>query len=757
VDWVNPQIDTVKPRWFYFASAARPFGLIALSPDTRTDADWNAGYRYRDTVIQCFSHLHEWQLGGVAVMPVAATTDLANYGSVFSHDDEIVRPGYHKVVLKTHRVTAELTSTARVGFHRYTFPAGEPARVVVDLSRQLMECKMSNWESRASTDHTELSGSVTLGATQRRPKPVRIHYVATFSRPFRLVADAPGATGGDGRTLLDFGPLAEPLLMKVAVAYTDLDGARRNLDAELPHWDFDRVARESSEEWNNWLGRIAVEGGSDAQKTKFYTDLWHALLGRRIVSDVDGRYLDNTGDQPAVRQGRLPHHNFDALWGAHWSINTLWPLAWPEVVDQFCETMVNMYKNGGLIPRGPSGGNYTFVMIGDPAASFFAAAYAKGIRNWDTETAYAGLRKNAFPGGIRDHAGYEHNRKASGGGMAYYVERGHVPEDIPGGGGGHRQGAAMTLEYAYQDWCLAQLADGLGKSDDTALFTKRAQNYRNIWDTQTRLMRPRRLDGSWYDPFGPIAQGFAAKGFVESNSAIYSFYVPHDLAGLATLFGGPERAADRLEENFRKAEPNRFITDHGVHAVAWVDYENQPSTQLAHLFSHFGRPWRTQYWVRKVHAAAFSDITPFGGYNGDEDQGQMGALSALMAIGLFAMDGGGATAPAYDITTPLFERVTIQLDRRYYPGKTFTIVVHNQSPENTYIQSARLNGKEWNSFQLPHSVFAAGGSLELTLGPVPNEKWGLAPSPALATTAPRSKLLSNNSHPIPKCFTFPPF
>jgi putative alpha-1,2-mannosidase len=226
-----------------------------------------------------------------------------------------------------------------------------------------------------------------------------------------------------------------------------------------------------------------------------------------------------------------------------------------------------------------------------------------------------------------------------------------------------------------------------------------------------------------------VAQGFAAKGFVESSSAIYSFFVPHDLPGLAELFGGPAAMAERLEANFRKAEPLRFLAEHGKHAVAWVDYENQPSTGMAHVFSHLGQPWRSQFWVRKVHAAAFSDITPFGGYNGDEDQGQMGALSALLAIGLFDMDGGASRRPRYDLTAPLFDKVTIRLHPDYGPGRSFSITTRNNRPENVYIQSARVNGEPWNSFQLPHELLAKGGTLELELGPQPNRNWGGPPPP----------------------------
>ena len=722
VDWVDPLIDTVDPRFFYFSSACRPFGMVNLSPDTQPDKTWKSGYRYPDDTIHCFSHIHGWQIAGLPVMPVTGASDTKNYASKFSHDDEIVKAGYHKVVLQDHKVTAELTSTTRVGFHRYTYPADQSARVILDLKRKLMDHEMVAAEANMRADKKAVEGSFTMGPTGRRKKNFQVYFVAEFNQPLEQVGD-----WKSGKAIVDLGKQTEPVLMKVALSYTSVEGARKNLAAELPHWDFDRIVEESAEDWNNWLGRIEVEGGTDAQKTKFYTDVWHALLGRRIVSDIDGKYADNTGERTQIRQGKRPHYNFDALWGAQWSLNVLWPMAWPELMDDFAETMINIYHNGGMIPRGPSGGNYTFVMIGDPAASFFSAAYHKGIRNWDQEAAFKGLMRNAFPGGIRDHAGYETQTYSNGGGMSYYVNRGYVPLKIPKSKGGHRQGAAQTLEYSYQDWCLAQFAKSLERFEEAALLENRADNYKNLWDPEVGWIRPRNMDGSWYEPFSPINdQGFTSPGFVESASAIYTFYIPHDLSGLAELFGSTDAMSEKLNSNFEKAAPVRFIAEHGNHAISWVDYQNQPATGMAHVFSHIEKPWLSQYWVREVHSKTFSDITPYGGYNGDEDQGQMGALSALMALGLFDMSGGAAQNPAYDLTAPVFDKITIKLNPDYHKGGEFVITTKNQSPENCYIQSAQFNGKEWNSFQIPHEEFVKGGSLELELGPEPNKSWGIS-------------------------------
>ena len=721
VDWVKPEIDTVDPRFFYFSSACRPFGMVNLSPDTQPDKTWKSGYRYYDEKIECFSHIHGWQIAGLPVMPITEKTDIANYGSKFSHDDEIIKAGYHKVVLQDHNITAELTSTTRTGFHRYTYPSDRSARVILDIGRRLMEHDMIAHEASLTEDSKALHGTFTMGPTGRRKKPFQVYFVAEFNQPIEQIGD-----WKDGKVIVDCGQLSDPLLMKVALSYTGIEGAVQNMKAELPHWDFDQTITDSYDDWNSWLGRIQVEGGTDAQKTKFYTDLWHAHLGRRIVSDVDGKYADNTGPKTLVKQGKRAHYNFDALWGAQWSLNVLWPMAWPELMDDFAETMINIYENGGMIPRGPSGGNYTFVMIGDPASSFFSAAYHKGIRNWDKDKALDGLMRNAFPGGIRDHAGYETQKYSNGGGMSYYINRGYIPLDIPKSKGNHRQGAAQTLEYSYQDWCLAQFAKSLDRKEEAELLETRADNYKNLWDSETKWIRPKNQDGTWNEPFSPINdQGFTSPGFVESASAIYTFYIPHDLTGLAELFGSTDAMAEKLNSNFEKAAPVRFIADHGNHASSWVDYENQPATGMAHVFSHIEKPWLSQYWVREVHSKTFSDITPDGGYNGDEDQGQMGALSALMAMGLFDMTGGAAQNPAYDLTAPVFDKITIKLNPEYHKGGEFVITTKNQSPENCYIQSAQLNGKDWSSFQVSHQDFIKGGTLELELGSEPNKDWGL--------------------------------
>jgi len=755
VQLVDPLIDTHKSRWFYFNSACRPFGMVNLSPDTDVKGSWNSGYLYDSKAIRCFSHIHAWQLSGIPVLPIVGEMighqGMEAYKSPFSHERETVLPGYHQVTLDRYQITAELTSTVRVGFHRYHFPEGKTAHVLFDTGAFLAHQGVLHSEVRRVNER-EIEGYSLLDKTGRRAKPTSVYFVARFNRPMqdfggwlkeegqasKTVVAGPidRISGKDAGAFVSFSADGKtPLLMKVAISYTSIANARRNMQAELDHWDFDRVVRESREDWNRVLSRIAIQGGTQPQRVKFYTDLWRSMLGRRIVSDVHGTYMDMTGETPQIRQvpidqgqPRFHMYNHDAWWGSHWTLNILWPLLCPNHYSNILNTGLTYYENGGLIPRGPSGGNYTWVMIGDSAVPAYAAALAKGIRSFDADKAYAGLMKNARPGGSRDYGGYaRHTRGVEA--TRWYLDKGYIPWGKPVNGGHGKGVTSLTLYCAYHDWCLAQMAQILGKTEDVSALLQRSQNYRNVIWPEKKYAWVRTPEGGWMENFAPVAGKFEQKGFCESNAAVSTFFVPHDPMGLAALLGGPQAAADHLDGILAKAEAQRFLPGeaHGRgHASAWVDYSNQDSCGMAHYFNRIGFPWLSQKWVRRVHQLVFSDTSPYGGYNGDEDQGQMGALSALMALGLFEFDGGCAVHPTYEITAPLFDKITIQLDPKTYPsGKSFTIVAHNQAPENIYIQSARFNGKPLDHCWIYHEALVQGGILELDLGPQPNKKWGV--------------------------------
>jgi len=386
-----------------------------------------------------------------------------------------------------------------------------------------------------------------------------------------------------------------------------------------------------------------------------------------------------------------------------------------------------MYKDGGLLPRGPSGGNYTNVMTGASSTPFVVGAYMKGIRGFDPELAYQALRRNHMPGGMMGRSGYEHN-SAKGGGLEYYIDKGYVPFPLPNGGhGGHEDGTGQTLEYAYQDACLAQFAKVLGHEDDYVYFSERSKNYKNVWYAKEGWMWIKDAAGNWGQPFDELA---FSEGFVESTAAQSTWFVPHDLPGLADLMGGEPQLIKKLDDSFRAAEKHDFTagkshdkeTEESNRHI-YINYGNQPSMQTAFIFNYMGAPWLTQYWGRKIVEQVYAGLSPNFGYSGDEDQGLMGSLAVLMKLGLFSMNGGAASEPTYDIGSPIFDDIKIHLDPDYYDGAEFEIYVENQGPENCYIHSALWNGKPLDQAFLWHREVVKGGELSLKLDSVPNQQW----------------------------------
>ena len=760
VDLVNPLIDSANSRWFFFSSATRPFGMVNLSPDMGTAGAWESGYRYNQKKINFFSHIHAWQLSGIPVLPttgkIKAHLGPKEYGSSYSHDRERVEAGYHSIILDDYNIKAELTSTKRVGFHRYTFPKSNQSAVILDLSAQLGPSGTeSGYVERVS--NKKLIGYAVMEKTRRRPKPTKVFFSIHFNKPFdalhayrdgKLLGKVKKFKGKNGGVYPIFKTTdGEQILMKVAISYVSSSQAELNLNTELSNWEFDDVVKDSKDEWNEYLSRIQIKGNTRDQQVRFYTDLWHALQGRRIISDVNGKYSDMTGDTQRI--GQIPldeggepkfnHYNSDSFWGAQWTLNTLWHLVYPRITEEFINSMLLMYDDGGLIPRGPSGGNYTYVMTGASTTPFIVSAYMKGIRGFNVEKAYEGMLKNALPGGIMSKVGYEHYTN-KGGGIEYYIDRGYVPFPLYEKQYGYHQcGPGVTMEYAYQDWTLAQMAKVLNKDSDHKMLIKRAANYRNIYDSSSGWMRGRTLDGNWIEPFDPLVYEGDYKdplgsGFVEATAAAATWFVPHDLAGLAELMGGKDIAARRLNQSFLIAKQHGFVAhnyrgDNFVSSYrrrAFINYGNQPSMQTGYIFNYFGQPWLTQKWVREVIDEVYSDNDPQHGYSGDEDQGLMGALCVLMKIGLFEMKGGAEINPSYDLSSPIFDQITIHLDKDYYQGVNFKIDVLNNSPKNKFIQSVKLNGKPLNQSWLYHKDLVKGGNLVYVLGEEPNYDWGTA-------------------------------
>ena len=742
-DYVDPWIESAKSRYFFFNSACRPFGMVNLSPDTALKSMWRSGYRYNDTTTYGMTHTRCWQTAGLLVIPTMGVDPCKGqeaWKSEFSHDDEVVQAGYHKLHLDKYDVDVELTSTPRVGFHRYTFNQAGTADILVWLGGELGGMLMKDAYIEKINDR-EIVGSVSQAVKSRRVRPARpddarLHFVMQLDKApeswqawqgNQALGELAKVRGTDHGAFARFNvKKGEQVLVRVGLSWNSIEQARLNLVTELDHWGFDQVRNESRDDWNQWLGKIEVKGGTEKQRIKFYTDLWHALLGRRQLHDVDGKYPLRMKGKREIGQLPLDANgtpatwflNSDSMWITKWNLNMLWGMAYPQMVERFIDTGLICYKNGKHLPRAVIVGQIDWIMTGCTWTELIVGAYMKGIRGFDSELALNAMLSSHQPGGAM---GMRYND------VADYLRLGYSPlKDPPKPFGS----AGRTVEYAASDWALAQYGKALGREDIYDTFMKRSGNWRNLFDAETGFIRPKLKDGSWREPFDPLMDA-NGKGFVEANSWQTTWMATYDVEGLAQLLGGHDQYCEKLNFAFENSRQAKFT---GKYGEGYVSFGNQPGLPMAHLFNYVGKPWLSQYWVREVNEKCYGAITPDEGYGGhDEDQGIMGATSALMSIGLSQVRGGCSQEPIYEITAPVFDEVTIHLDSNYYSGKTFRIVTKNNSPENVYIQSARLNGQRLDNCWFYHRDFAKGGTLELVLGPKPNKSWGVKELPPSVT------------------------
>jgi predicted alpha-1,2-mannosidase len=455
------------------------------------------------------------------------------------------------------------------------------------------------------------------------------------------------------------------------------------------------------------------------RKLSFIQTSGHVLLGRQKIDDVSGDYPDRTTGKregnftdaifkvltlPKDKNGKPKYHmyNSDAFWLSQWNLNILWGLGWPEVQDEMSSSMIQYADNGGLLPRGPSGGGYSYIMTSNPTANLVAGTFQKGLlTKVDRAHAFEVLKRNQMPGGML----------GSNEDINFYIINGYWKDN-----------AGITIEAAFQDWAVAQMAFKLGKKQDYDYFIKRSQGWKKCFNPKQKLLFPKDSSGAFThsDPL-------SGAGWIEANAWQATWGVSHDIPGLARLMGSNDTLCSKLNYAFEKAAPQDFVF---AYNDGYVSYANQPGLSNAHVFNYAGKPWLSQYWVRRVREQAYGGITPDLGYGGhDEDQGQMGALSALMSIGFFSLQGNASATPVYEITSPIFNDINIKLDNKYYKGKQFNIIAHNNSKQNMYIQKVQLNGKVHNNFWFTHEDFAKGGTLEIWLGAQPNKQWGVRSLP----------------------------
>ena len=729
VDYVDPFLGTSSSRWMLYPGPSMPFGMVKLSPDNSDISGiLDAGYEYTIESITGFGHVHSWMMGSFLTIPTIGKVKIKpgskvnpdeGYRSRINHDNEKASTGYYSVYLDDYDVKAELTATTRTGFQRYTFPKTSKAHILFDLQipeegrPEIISAEIVKVSDR------EISGFVKRIAGWNE---YTLHFVAQFNRPFdsmtgwkdeQIETDIEKISINsniDIGTLVNFSTQKDQIvLMKTGISYVSIEQARLNLDVETKQfgWDFDAVHQNARETWNNLLSKLKVEGGTEIDKIKFYTNMYRSYSARTIFSDVNGKYVDMCENVQQLKNPDSPVYGCDAFWNTFWNLNQLWGIVNPDITEKWVNSLLEIYDKGGWLSKGPGGIEYSSIMVASHEIPLIVSAWQKGIRNFDVDKAYKAMRNIQMnPARPHECGGYVGNRN-----IVTYMNMGYVPAN--------EGPVSNTLEYAYDDWCVAQMAKAMGKTEDYIYFMQRAQNYRNIFDHSTGYMRPKHSGGPWYEEFTPVKSAvgkednFGTRDYVEGNAWQFSWFVPHDLKGLIDLVGLDE-FNDRLERGFEKSRP--------VFTSEFVNHSNQPNMQAPWLFNYSGKPWLTQYWVREV-LDNYYGTGPIDGYPGDEDQGQMGAWFVMSAIGLFQMDGGSLVDPVYEISGPIFEKVTIQLDQNYYKGNEFIIEAENASSENRYIQSATLNGKELDKFWFKHSELIKGGKLVLVMGSKPNKVW----------------------------------
>lgn len=753
VDYVDPNIGTAHCRWFFYTPAAIPFGMAKLAPSTDAHlgnpGGWQAvGYDFRHTSIEGFANFHEFQVGGVVFAPTVGELqtvpgELENpdggYRSRFDKKDEVAAPGYYSVLLKDYGVKAELTAMKRVGFHRYTYPKTEQANLIFDIgnkqgeSGEVKDAEVQYFEDGRVEGYV-ITSPVYVNIYQKgadvrmyfsavlNKKPVQVGtFVKDVVNPGKHQEKGPGA----GLYMTFSTEEQEAVEVKVGLSYTSIENARFNRETEAADVTFDQAKKNATDVWNESLSRIYVEGGKETDKVKFYTGLFHALLGRGLASDANGYYPKNNGmvGRIALDEEGNPvhqHYNTDAIWGGFWNLTQLWSLAYPEYYSDWIKSQLLVYQDTGWLGDGIACSKYVSGVGTNFTSLAIAAAYNCGIRDFDVKQGYEAALKNEV----------EWRGRLEGAGkmdVRQFVERGYSPYekrfDMVTREEGSGFGASHTMEYSFSSFAVSQFAKHLGKEDDYKLLSNLSNGWKNLYDPETRLIRPKDTKGNFLEDFNPLAPW---KGFQEGNAVQYTFYVPHQIDELVDLVG-QETFNNRLDSIFLLSQKNIFGGGKEVDAFAGLktvyNHGNQPNLHISWLFNFSGKPYLSQKWVRAILDEFYGLEGIHGyGYGQDEDQGQLGAWYVMSALGLFDVKGLTEIDPKFQIGAPLFDKVTVRLNKDYYPGEKFVIEAKKQAVGDCYLQDISLNNRPQDTVQLPFSEVVKGGKLVLGLGASPNEE-----------------------------------
>jgi len=737
-EYADTKMGTAHSRWMIAPGPWMPFGMVKLSPDNQ-NGGWQAGYDPIFESVGGFSHIHEWTMGGLSFMPTNGEliTQVGDqnypdggYRSELNKETEEAGIGYYKAELTDYNIVAELTATTRGGFQRYTFPKDKPgARVLLDLQAPaeyhydleevfiniVNDKRVEGYSKQRSPD--TWSGGVS--------QDYIIHFVAEFDVPM----NAYGVWTEEGtrenaaklhiRKCLDAGAYFQfntrenqTVQVRTAISYVSISNASENLETEISKpfgWDFEAVRQNNLNTWNGLFNRLKITTSDRREKMRFYSNMYRALCSRNIFSDVNGQWIDAHEEVRQMKDPGSPALGCDAFWNTFWNLNQFWNLVTPEWSNNWVNSQLAMYDAGGWLAKGPAGMEYIPVMVAEHEIPLIVGAHQMGIHCFDSEKAFVAVKKMLTTPGQAVGGGFAGNED-----LATYLNHKFVPYD--------KGRFSNSLEYSFDDWTAAQFAKSLGKEKDYETFLKRGYYWKNVIDSESGYARMRKSDNSWLPDFDPYKSG-ANHHYVEGNAWQLTFFVPQDVPALAEAIG-KDRFVERLDWGFTESGKTRF---NGKNDQYWnypVIQGNQQSMHFAFLFNWVEKPWLTQKWSRAIldryYGYGLSDA-----YLGDEDQGQMSAWFIMASLGLFQTDGGCRVDPIYEIGSPLFEKVEIDLGGRYGRGSKFVIEAKKASRRNKYIQSAKLNGEVLKDFKFPASELLKGGSLEMEMGPEPNRNWGI--------------------------------
>ena len=690
-----------------YPGATSPFGMIQLSPDTSEAPNWGdaSGYDYNRNTIFGFSHTRLSGTGASDLIDITLMpTSSGRTSSAFTHDEEKARPGYYQVMLKDENINAELTTTQRNGIHRYQYPAGKDAEIILDMDHSADKGswgrRIINSQIRILNDHAVEGYRIITGWAKLR----KIYFYMEFSSPILTSTLRDGGRVHENTAVINgtnlhgyfrFGQLnGKPLTCKVALSSVSMENARQNMEQEAPHWDFDRYVAAADADWEKQLGKIEVKG-TEVQKEIFYTALYHTMIQPNTMSDVNGEYMaaDYTTRKVANNE---THYTTFSLWDTFRASHPLYTLLEPERVTDFVKSMIRQYEYYGYLPIWQLWGQDNYCMIGNHSIPVITDAILKGIPGIDMEKAYEAVYNSS----VTSHPNSP---------FEVWEKYGFMPENI------QTQSVSITLEQAFDDWCVAQLAAKLNKDADYQRFHKRSEYYRNLFHPKTKFFQSKNDKGEWIEPFDPYQYGGnGGHPFTEGNAWQYFWYVPHNIQALMELTGGTKAFEQKLDTFFTSTYKSEQMNHNASGFVGQYAHGNEPSHHVAYLYNFAGQPWKTQKYVSHILNTLYNNTS--SGYAGNDDCGQMSAWYVFSAMGLYPVNPADGR---YIIGSPLLDECTLKLAG----NKEFRIRTIRKSPEDIYIQSVTLNGKKHKDFFITHQDIMNGGTMVFKMGKKPSG-WG---------------------------------